>query len=138
MKRMNKQNKEDRLTLRELKKISKILLLAHGKQLDAELGRIATTDDRKRVWVLIDGKLDPEGISKQSGLSVGSVRNFLTVLEKAELVENPYGKPPVKLIDYVPPKWIGLLNVVEAGNTRKSEKSNSESEGSDRKSAEEM
>ena len=100
---------EQNQALKELKKISKILLLAHGEQLELELGRTATTDDRKRIWVLIDGTLGPEEISEQTKLSVGSVRNFLTTLEKAELVENPYGTPPRRLIDYVPPSWIDLV-----------------------------
>ena len=99
--------------MKELKKISKILLLAHGERLETELGKIATTNDRKKIWVLINGKLGPEDISKQTGLSVGSVRNFLTILEKGELIENPYGKPPKKLIDYVPPKWVELLTLAK-------------------------
>lgn len=44
-------------TLKELKKISKILTMAHGEQLEKELAKIATTDDRKRIWVLINGEL---------------------------------------------------------------------------------
>lgn len=37
----------------------------------------------------------------------------MTVLKKAELIENPYGKPPKRLIDYVPPKWVELLKLPE-------------------------
>jgi len=100
---------EQNQTVKELEKISKILLLAHGEQLELELGRIATTNDRKKIWALIDGTSGPEEISKQTKLSVGSIRNFLTTLEKAELIENPYGKPPRRLIGYVPPSWIDLV-----------------------------
>lgn len=100
-------------TLKELKKISKILTMAHGEQLEKELAKIATTDDRKRIWVLINGELTPEGISKQTHITIGAVKNYLTVLKKAEFIENPYGKPPKKLIDYVPPKWVELLKLPE-------------------------
>ena len=39
------------LALRELKKISKILLLANATIIETELSKIAMTNDRKRIWV---------------------------------------------------------------------------------------
>lgn len=100
-------------TLKELKKISKILTMAHGEQLEKELDKIATSDDRKRIWVLINGELTPEEISKQTRITIGTVKNYLTALKKTELIENPYGKPPRRLVDYVPPEWIELLKLPE-------------------------
>jgi len=99
---------EDQI-LKELEKISKILLLVNGDKLESELNKICSTNDRKKIWVLIDKKMNPEDISKQAEILIGTVRNFITMLEKAELVENVYGKPPVKMIDYIPPKWVELL-----------------------------
>lgn len=107
--------------LKELKKISKILMMAHGERLENELAKIATTDDRKRIWILINGQLTLEEISKQTSITLGTVKNYLTALKKAELIENPYGKPPKKLIDYIPPKWVELLKLAEGkteGKTR--------------------
>lgn len=95
--------------LNELKKISKTLLLVCGDQLERELGRLATSDDRKRVWILIDGKLTAKEIANKLNLTLRAVHIFLATLEKAGLIENPWGKPPKRIIDYVPPKWIELL-----------------------------
>ena len=36
--------------LAELKKISKLLILAHGEAIEKELSKYATTDERKRVF----------------------------------------------------------------------------------------
>lgn len=112
-KMIEKLTSEENQTLKELKTITKILLLTNAEKLETELGRIATTDNRKKIWVLIDGKTSPEDISKQIDSSISTVRNFLTALERAGLIENPYGEPPAKLIDYVPPKWIELLKPSE-------------------------
>jgi hypothetical protein len=100
-------------TLKELKKISKILAMAHGEQLEKELSKIASTDDRKRIWVLMNGELTPEEISRQTNITIGTIKNYLTILKKAELIENPYGKPPKKLIEYIPPRWVELLKLPE-------------------------
>ena len=100
-------------TLKELRKISKILIMAYGERLEKQLAKVATTDDRKRIWVLINGKLTPKEISKQTGIKTSTIRPYLTILNKAELIENPYGKPPRKLIDYVPPKWVELIKLPE-------------------------
>lgn len=99
--------------LKELKKISKILMLAQGEQLEKELGKVATTDDRKRIWVWIDGKLTSKDISEQTGIPLRTVQYFLLTLEKAELIENPWGKPPYRVIDYVPPSWVKLVKILE-------------------------
>ena len=99
--------------LAELKKISKILILSYGDQLEKELEKLATTEDRKRVWVLIDGKLTAKEIADKVKLTLRAVNIFLDILEKAGWIENPWGKPPKRIIDYVPPKWIELLKLPE-------------------------
>jgi len=99
--------------LEELKRISKILTLAHGESLEKELSKIATTDERKKIWVLIDGVKLSKDIAKDVGVTVRSVNGFLSICEKAGLIENPWGKPPKREIDYVPAKWIELIKLPE-------------------------
>jgi hypothetical protein len=101
------------LVLEELRRISKILTLAHGESLEKELSKIATSDERKRIWVLIDSVKLPKDIAKEVGVSVRSVNRFLAIGEKAGLIENPWGKPPKRLIDYVPASWIELTKLPE-------------------------
>jgi len=101
------------LVLEELKRISKILTLAHGELLEKELSKIATTDERKEIWVLIDGVKLPTDLAKDVGVSVRSINRFLAMAEKAGLIENPWGKPPKRKIDYVPAKWVELIKLPE-------------------------
>jgi hypothetical protein len=60
---MNNQNEKDLLTLHELKKISKILLLAFAPAIEKELSKVITSKARKKMWILIDGKRMPKDIA---------------------------------------------------------------------------
>lgn len=99
--------------LSELRKISKILVMANGTRLEAELQKLMTTDDRRRIWVGIDGESDAKRLSEKANVPLKRVQNFLTTLRKAELVEGLKGMPPRKRIDYVPPAWLGLVDTTE-------------------------
>lgn len=95
----------------ELKKISKILILANAKAIENELSKYATTDERKKIWVLMDGQKMSKDIAKSIGISTRAVDIFLKILETAELIENPRGEAPRRLLDYVPPSWLELVKV---------------------------
>ncbi len=100
---------QDSTVLSELKKISKILLLANSKQLDIELGKIADNDARKKIWILIDGKRMPKDIAKEVGISPMTVSRFLDGASAADLVAYAQREPPHKMLDYIPPSWLNLL-----------------------------
>jgi len=95
--------------LKELQKISKILTLANSDSLEKAISKYATTDKRKKIWVLIDRINMATDIIDKTKIKRRTVYEFLEVLEKAKLVENPRGKPPRRLIDLVPASWIELL-----------------------------
>lgn len=95
--------------LKELQKISKILTLAHSDSLEEAISKYATTDKRKKIWVLIDGINMATDMIDKTKIKRRTVYEFLEVLEKAKLIENPRGKPPKRLIDIVPASWIELL-----------------------------
>lgn len=97
--------------LTELRKISRILTLVNAKAIEDELEEYATTDNRKKIWVLTDGIRMPNDIAQIIGISTRSVERFLKVLETAELIENLRGKPPKRLLDYVPASWLELMKV---------------------------
>jgi len=100
---------EDTPTLRELRKISKILTLANASIIEGELSKIAKTDSRKKMWVLIDGKRMPQDIAKMIGVTRRAVTYFLDDAAAAEFIEyDPY-EPPRRILDYVPPSWINLV-----------------------------
>ena len=97
--------------LAELKNISKILALVNAKTIETELLNYATTKDRKRVWVLINGQRVSKEIAELIGITERGVNKILKVFETAELIENPRGKPPKRLLNYVPPSWLELVEV---------------------------
>jgi hypothetical protein len=98
----------DTTTLRELKKISKILTLANASIIENELSKIANTDSRKKMWVLIDGKRMPQDIADMVGVTRRAVTYFLDDAATADFIEyNPY-EPPRRIF-YVPPSWIDLI-----------------------------
>lgn len=107
---MNESDKNDEKSpvLRELKKMSKILSLANAPVLEKEISKIANSDARKKMWVLIDGKRRPKDIAKDVGVTPMAVSKFLDVASAAEFVEYTQREPPCRIIDYVPPAWIDL------------------------------
>ena len=96
-------------SLRELRKISRILILANASAIEKELTKIATTDDRKRMWVLIDGERMPGDIASEVDVTPMAVSYFLSAGVAAELIEYRRGEPPRRILDYVPPAWIELV-----------------------------
>ena len=96
-------------TLDELKKIKKILLLAHADSIEKELEKVATSEERKKIWVLMDGNRMSKDIARDIGIVERSVNKFLKIAAVAGLARNPRGKPPYRVIDYVPPSWIDFI-----------------------------
>ena len=105
--------------LRELKKISKILTLTNASSLEKELEKIASTDDRKKMWVLMDGNRRQKEIAVAAGVTQAAVSYFLSAAGAAELIEYPRGEPPRRIVDYVPPSWIELAKLPPAEENEK-------------------
>jgi len=95
--------------LKELKKISKIITISNGPIIEKELSNYATSEDRKKIWVLIDGNRQADDIVKSSGLTQAPVYKFLKILEDSGLIERQRGKSPKRLLDYVPADWVELV-----------------------------
>jgi hypothetical protein len=102
--------------LAELKKISKILALVNAQTLENELSKYATTEERKKAWILIDGNRQPDEIAENAGLKLRATNIFLKSLTDATLIENPRGEPPRKILDYVPASWLNLIRYEESKN----------------------
>jgi hypothetical protein len=94
--------------LRELKKMSRVLLLANATQVERELGKIASTDDRKKIWVLVNGSLTSKEIADRVGITQRGVNLFLREAKLAEFID--YDEDcPRRILDYVPAAWIALV-----------------------------
>lgn len=104
---------ENELILKELKAIKKILLLVNSKQIEQEIEKIASTKERKCMWVLMDGKRTLKEIAGIIEVTVRAVQLFSSQAYAAGLIEYERGKPPIRLLDYVPPSWIDLIKLPE-------------------------
>jgi hypothetical protein len=134
---MNENVEEENLTLRELKKISKILMVANALIIEKELSKLATSDARKKIWVLIDGKRMPKDLAKEVGITQMAISYFLNAAASAEFIEYTQREPPRKILDYVPPSWIDLVTKelveideqkIREGNTNSKDLNNSKDE----------
>lgn len=107
--------------LRELQSISKILVLTNSQIVERELAKVASSDDRKRMWILLDGKHTTKDIASEVKVTPRAVRYFLADAERIGLVDfvNDF---PRRRLDYVPPSWLGLISteptVAEDTSTR--------------------
>jgi hypothetical protein len=109
-KRSNKtifpKNTEEDIT--EIKKLAKIIAGSVGIQ---QIEKLATSEERKAIWVLCSGKLTREQISNESGVSLRTVTAFIDLAKTYGLVEEEKGKGghPLRVIDYVPSEWKDLV-----------------------------
>lgn len=110
----------------ELKKISKLLVLAHGEAVEKELSKYITTNERKKAWILIDGNSLTAEIGEKVGMKLRTIQNFLKILVDASLIENPRDEPPRKLIDYVPASWLDLMKTEPENRKQKGEETANE------------
>lgn len=106
----------DSEVLKELRNISKLLLLANSASVQKELDKVASTDDKKKMWVLMDGKRMPKDIANDAKVGERSVNYFLAAATAAEIVEYTKGKPPHRSVNYVPPSWIELVKLPESND----------------------
>ncbi|XHH08080.1 MAG: hypothetical protein ACFCUE_10960 [Candidatus Bathyarchaeia archaeon] len=95
--------------LAELKKISKILLLANARIIEDELSKITNSDARKKLWVLIDGTRMPKDLAEKAKVTRAAVSYFLDAASAAGLIEYTERSPPRRILDYVPAAWLQLV-----------------------------
>lgn len=119
--------------LAELKKISKILLLANSSIIEKELSKVANSDIRKKMWVLLDGGRMPKDIAQEVGVSLMAVSRFLDGASAADLVAYSPREPPRRILDYIPPSWVDLV-LGEA--PQESQKATAQKNGVNRKNPE--
>ncbi len=97
----------------ELRKISKILLISNAKAIELELTKYINTEERKKIWILIDGERTVNDLINMGNMKQRTIYDFLKILEIADLIEFPHGKPPKKILDFIPASWLSLINLKE-------------------------
>jgi hypothetical protein len=72
-----------------MKKISRLLIFINSGIIKNELEKVASTDKRKMIWVLLDEKQMPKEIESIASVSDRNVTDFQSILETANLATNP-------------------------------------------------
>ena len=97
--------------IRELRKITKILLLVNSEIIERELSKFATTNERKKMWALMNGEILPKDLGTAANVTPQAVSYFLAAGKATGLIEYSPRIPPRRVLDYVPPKWLELIAV---------------------------
>lgn len=94
-------------TEESLSQISKYAKLVAGSVVIELAKKIASTDDRKIIWVFCEGKLTREQIATKTKIPKRTVSYFIDECMNFGLLEEESGKGghPKRVIDYVPEEW---------------------------------
>jgi len=85
--------------------IRKLLELQAKGEIEKELGEIASTPERRKMWILCTGELSTEQISKKSKTSDRTVQYFVKDGIRAGLLGLKKRGYPKRLIDLIPASW---------------------------------
>jgi hypothetical protein len=96
---------------RELRKISKVLTLTNSIVIEKELAKLASSKERRQMWVCTDGRRDRIEIANAVKVTPQAVGQFLKAGVALDLIEYESGKPPRRLLDYVPAEWLSLVEI---------------------------
>ena len=98
---------EDMLTklLEEISTIRQLLEMLARKALKEELERLATTNERKKIWALCDGLRSTKEIAEEVGITQRTVQRFIKELQEADLIIIEKRGYPKRRFNYVPSDW---------------------------------
>ncbi len=105
----------DKDRLFELRAINRTLSIAHAEKIDHYLNEVIRTKNRRKMWIAIDGSRMQNEIAEESGVSQRAVSGFLSTLSDAGLIEYKQLKPPRKIIDHIPSKWLTTIGEEQGG-----------------------
>jgi len=91
--------------LQELSKIRQLVEILARDSLKSMLKEVATTTERKKIWVLCNGALSTEEIAKKVNVSRRAVQIFVKELRLKGLIEIEKRGYPKRKFDYVPSDW---------------------------------
>ena len=89
----------------EIIKVRQLLELLAKSSLKDELEKVATTDERRKVWALCNGFLSTKEIAEKVDISTRAVQIFLKELRDADLITMERRGYPKRRFDYIPSSW---------------------------------
>ena len=102
---MSEQQNILEMVYNELVNVRHLLEIAIRGELKKEIERVVTTDERRRIYVLLDGFSSTEQIAQRAGVSQRSVQLLVKELVDAGLVVMERRGYPKRVFDYIPSEW---------------------------------
>mgnify|MGYP001355750068 CR=1 FL=1 len=86
--------------------IRKILEIQARDSITKKLNKLASTPERRKMWILSNGNLSTEQIAKRAGVKTDrSVQYFTKDAVKAGLLDFKKRGYPIRLVDFIPADW---------------------------------
>jgi DNA-binding transcriptional ArsR family regulator len=102
---MSEQQNILEMVYNELVNVRYLLEIAIRGELKKEIERVVTTDERRKIYVLLDGFSSTEQIAQKAGVSQRSVQLLVKELVDAGLVVIEKRGYPKRVFDYIPSEW---------------------------------
>ncbi len=93
----------------EVINVRRLLEFIARSELKKSIELVATTEERRKVYCLLDGFSSTEQIAQKAGVSQRSVQLAVKDLTNAGLVTAEKRGFPKRIFDYVPSEW-GIIN----------------------------
>jgi len=99
----------------QLDGVYRLLEIQTRPQIEATLQKLATTKERRKVWILSDGERKTEEIARLSGNAIRTVQVFVQEADRAGLMDTRKRGTPRRRFDVIPADWAPLVDEVEKG-----------------------
>lgn len=110
-KKRKKKTPQQKKSNQDLSELTKLIRIIAAPVAIDQIEKLASSDERKAIWVLCSGKLTREQVASKSGMNVETVKRFVSLAMTYGLLEEEKGKGghPKRTIDYVPSDWKKLV-----------------------------
>lgn len=89
----------------ELVKVRSLLERMAREELKRELEQVATTQERRKVWALLDGVSGTDEIASKACVTQRAVQMFVKDLMDADLITLEKRGYPKRKFDFIPSNW---------------------------------
>jgi len=88
-----------------LESLKRVLELDARPAIRSEIDKLASTPERRKMWILADGSLRTEEVAKKSGAKLRTVQIFIQECVRSGLVASEKRGYPHRAIDFIPEDW---------------------------------
>ncbi|MCB2141235.1 hypothetical protein KQH27_00845 [bacterium] len=95
--------------MKELRNIKAVLTFSNSNIIENKLKSIIKTKPRKLIWIHRNENTTQTELAEIAGISQPSVSEFVKIANKARIIDITKKGQPYRVLDYIPPDWLELL-----------------------------